>query len=39
MPVTIINHRASTVHVVRDSIRMLRDLLRIKKRVRRVNMD
>ena len=36
MPVTIINHRASTVHVVRDSIRMLRDLLRIKKRVRRV---
>lgn len=36
MPVTIINHRASTVHVVRDSFRMLRDLLRIKKRVRRV---
>ena len=39
MPVTIINHRASTVHVVRDSIRMLRDLLRIKKRVRRVTFD
>ncbi len=39
MPVTIINHRASTVHVVRDSIRMVRDLLRIKKRVRRVTFE
>lgn len=39
MPVTIINHRASTVHVVRDSIRMLRDLIHIKKRVRRVTFD
>ena len=39
MPVTIINHRASTVHVVRDSLRMVRDLLRIKKRVRRVTFD
>ena len=39
MPVTIINHRASTVHVLRDSIRMMRDLLRIKKRVRRVTFD
>lgn len=39
MPVTIINHRASTVHVVRDSVRMMRDLLRIKKRVRRVTFD
>ena len=39
MPVTIINHRASTVHVVRDSIRMVRDLIRIKKRVRRITFD
>ena len=39
MPVTIINHRASTVHVLRDSVRMMRDLLRIKKRVRRVTFD
>lgn len=39
MPVRIINHRASTVHVVRDSIRMTRDLIRIKKRVRRVRFE
>ena len=39
MPVTIINHRQSTVHLVRDSFRMMRDLLRIKKRVRRVTFD
>ena len=39
MPVRILNHRQSTVHLVRDSFRMLRDLLRIKKRVRRVTFD
>ncbi len=39
MPVRILNHRQSTVHLVRDSFRMLRDLLRIKKRVRRVTFE
>lgn len=38
MPVRIINHRQSTVHVVRDSVKMLRDLARIKKRVKSVEM-
>lgn len=33
MPVKIINHRESTVHIFRDSIRMLRDLLKIRKSV------
>ena len=35
MPVKIINHRESTVHIFRDSIRMLRDLLKIRKSVNR----
>lgn len=35
MPVKIINHRESTVHIVRDSVRMLRDLLKIRKSVNR----
>ena len=30
-PVTIINHRESSIHLVRDSIRMLRDIVKIKK--------
>lgn len=34
MPVRIINHRESTVNVVSDSVKMVRDLLRIKKMVR-----
>ena len=33
IPVKIINHRESTVHIVRDSVRMLRDLLKIRKSV------
>ena len=33
MPVKIINHRESTVHIFRDSFRMLKDLLRIRKSV------
>lgn len=33
MPVKIINHRESSVHIVRDSIRMLRDIRRIKKSI------
>ncbi len=39
MPVKIINHRESTVHVVRDSVKMLRDLAKIKKRVRSVEIS
>lgn len=39
MPVRIINHRASTVHVFRDSFRMLRDMIKIKIRLRRVKLD
>ena len=34
IPVKVINHRESKVNVLRDSLRMLRDLLRIKKRVK-----
>ena len=36
MPVRIINHRASTVHVFRDSVKMLKDLSKIKKRIKKV---
>jgi dolichyl-phosphate beta-glucosyltransferase len=39
MPVRIINHRESKVHVIRDSFRMLRDLVKIKIRVRGVKFD
>ena len=35
MPVKIINHRESKVSVLSDSVKMMRDLLRIKKMVRR----
>lgn len=31
LPVTIVNHRASKVHVFRDSFRMLRDVLKIRR--------
>lgn len=34
MPVKIINHRESKIHLVRDSFRMLRDILQIRKRVK-----
>ena len=34
MPVKIINHRESTVHIVRDSVKMLRDVRRMKKRIK-----
>lgn len=34
MPVKIINHRESKVNVLRDSIRMLRDLRKMKKRIK-----
>ena len=35
MPVKIINHRESTVHIVRDSVKMLRDVRRMKKRIKK----
>ena len=34
MPVKIINHRESKVNVIKDTLKMLRDLRRIKKQVR-----
>jgi len=34
MPVKIINHRESTVHVFSDSFKMLRDLIKMKKRIK-----
>ena len=36
MPVRIINHRESKVHVFRDTFRMVRDLLKIRRRVRKI---
>ena len=35
MPVKVINHRESKVHVFRDTFRMLGDLRRMKKRIRK----
>lgn len=34
MPVKIINHRESKVNVFRDSVKMLRDLVKMKKRIK-----
>ncbi len=34
LPIKIVNHRASSIHLVRDSIRMLRDLRKIKKNLK-----
>ena len=35
IPVKIINHRESTVHVLSDSFKMLRDVRRMKKRIKK----
>ena len=35
MPVTVVNHRASKVHVLRDTFKMLGELRQIKKRVKK----
>ncbi|MBR5187377.1 MAG: glycosyltransferase [Clostridia bacterium] len=35
MPVKIINHRESTVHILRDSVKMLRDVRSMKKRIKK----
>jgi dolichyl-phosphate beta-glucosyltransferase len=34
IPVRIINHRGSKVNIIRDSLRMARDVMRIKKRLK-----
>ena len=39
MPVKIINHRESTVHVLRDSVKMLRDVYRMKKRIKKQEIE
>ncbi len=31
LPIKIVNHRESSIHLVRDSIRMLKDIVKIKK--------
>ncbi len=35
MPVRIINHRESKIHVLRDTFRMLRDLVRMRRRIKK----
>ena len=38
MPVKVINHRESKVHMVSDTIKMLRDLRKMKKRIRKASL-
>ena len=35
MPVRVVNHRASSVHLLRDACRMLRDVVRIRKKLQK----
>ena len=35
MPVKIINHRESKVNIIRDSFKMIRDILKMKKRIKK----
>ena len=39
IPVKIINHRESKVNIVKDTLRMLRDLRKMKKRIKRAKID
>lgn len=39
IPVRVINHRESKVRVVRDTFRMLRDLRRMKKRIKKAKIE
>ncbi len=39
MPVKIINHGESNVRIVRDSIRMIRDLRKMKKRIKHASIE
>ena len=38
MPVKVVNHRESKVRVIRDTVRMLRDLRKMKKRIKRAEL-
>ena len=38
-PVKIINHRESKVNIIKDTIKMLRDLRVIRKRVRKLDIS
>lgn len=39
IPVKIINHRESKVHVVSDTFKMLKDLYKMKKRIKRIEIE
>ena len=39
VPVKVINHRESKVHVVSDTFKMLKDLSKMKKRIRRIEIE
>lgn len=39
MPVKIINHRESKIHIIRDSVKMFSDMLKIKRRVKRLKIE
>ncbi len=39
MPVKVINHRESKVHVVSDTFKMLKDLRKMKKRIKRIEIE
>ena len=39
MPVKIINHRESKVNVMSDTFKMLRDLYKMKKRIKRIDIE
>lgn len=38
MPVKVVNHRESKVRIVRDTVRMLRDLRKMKKRIKKAEL-
>jgi dolichyl-phosphate beta-glucosyltransferase len=39
MPVKIINHRESKVHILRDAVRMIGDVRRMKKRIKKLDIN
>lgn len=39
IPVKVVNHGESKVRIVRDTVRMLRDLRRMKKRIKHLNVE
>lgn len=39
MPVKIINHRESKVNIIKDTLRMLRDLRKMKKRIKKAKIE